>query len=211
MADRYHVRMSKDYLVFSAAHFITYDGDVCEPLHGHNYRVSAEVHGPLDENHYVVDFIALRDALKRIVDELDHRMLLPTEHPLIRVKADDREVEARFADRRWVFPRGDCVLLPVANTTTELLARHVAGQLAAGAGGRRRAARAIAGRDRRLLRPPGRLRAGPRPALTIAQPAHFPAHYQAPLCRRPTMLCSPIRCLLRCLNDRCRRALCRDV
>ncbi len=131
VADRYHVRMSKDNLVFSAAHFITYDGDVCEPLHGHNYRVSAEVHGPLDENHYVVDFIALRDALRRIVDDLDHRMLLPTEHPLIRVTADDREVEARFAERRWVFPRADCVLLPVANTTTELMARHVAGQLAA--------------------------------------------------------------------------------
>ena len=130
MTDRYHVRMSKDYLVFSAAHFITYDGDVCEPLHGHNYRVAAEVYGPLDENQYVVDFIALRDILKRLVDELDHRTLLPTTHPLIRVTASDREVEAKFRERRWVFPRGDCVLLPVANTTTELLARHLADRLA---------------------------------------------------------------------------------
>jgi 6-pyruvoyltetrahydropterin/6-carboxytetrahydropterin synthase len=132
VADRYRVRMSKDYLVFSAAHFITYSGDVCEPLHGHNYRVAAEVHGPLDENHYVVDFIALGDALKKIVDELDHRTLLPTAHPLIRVVAGDREVEVTFRDRRWVFPRGDCVLLDVANTTTELLARYVARRLAGG-------------------------------------------------------------------------------
>jgi 6-pyruvoyltetrahydropterin/6-carboxytetrahydropterin synthase len=129
MSERYSVRLSKDYLVFSAGHFITYDGGVCERLHGHNYQVVAEVHGPLDENHYVVDFIALRDALKAIVDELDHRMLLPTGHPLIRVAADDREVTATFADRRWVFPRGDCVLLPIANTTAELLARHIAGRL----------------------------------------------------------------------------------
>ncbi len=129
MADRYRVRMSKDYLVFSSAHFITYDGNVCEPLHGHNYRVTAEVAGPLDENHYVVDFIALRDLLKQIVDSLDHRVLLPTEHRAIRVKATEREVEATFQDRRWVFPRGDCVLLPVANTTTELLARFIAGRL----------------------------------------------------------------------------------
>ncbi len=130
MADRYHVRMSKDYLVFSAAHFITYDGDVCEPLHGHNYRVTAEVHGPLDENHYVVDFIALRDELKQIVDGLDHRVLLPTQHSLIRVTQNDSEVEATFRQRRWVFPREDCVLLPVANTTTELLARYVGQRLA---------------------------------------------------------------------------------
>lgn len=129
MSERYSVRLSKDYLVFSAGHFITYAGDVCERLHGHNYQVVAEVHGPLDENHYVVDFIALRDTLKAIIDDLDHRMLLPTRHPLICVEADDREVTARFADRRWVFPREDCVLLPIVNTTAELLARHIAGQL----------------------------------------------------------------------------------
>ncbi len=129
MADRYHVRMSKDYLVFSAGHFITYAGDVCERLHGHNYRVAAEVHGPLDENQYVIDFIALRDALKLIVDELDHHMLLPTRHPLIKVVADDREVQATFGDRRWIFPRGDCILLDIPNTTTELLAQYVARRL----------------------------------------------------------------------------------
>lgn len=104
VASRFHIRISKDYLVFSAGHFITYDGDVCERLHGHNYRVAAEVGGPLDENHYVVDFIALRDTLRAIVDEVDHHMLLPTEHPLIRVTANEREVEATFRDRRGRFP-----------------------------------------------------------------------------------------------------------
>jgi 6-pyruvoyltetrahydropterin/6-carboxytetrahydropterin synthase len=129
VADRYRVRMSLDYLVCSSAHFITYDGDVCEPLHGHNYRVTAEVSGPLDGNHYVVDFIALRDTLKQIVDALDHRVLLPTEHRRIRVVAGEREVEAKFEDRRWIFPRADCVLLPVPNTTPELLALYIAGKL----------------------------------------------------------------------------------
>ncbi len=129
MPDRYHVRMSKDYLVFCAGHFITYGGDICERLHGHNYRVTAEVSGPLDENHYVIDFIALRDTLKAIVDELDHHMLLPTRHPLIKVVADEREVIATFRDRRWVFPLGDCILLDVPNTTSELLARYIAGRL----------------------------------------------------------------------------------
>lgn len=125
MTERYWVRLTKDYLVFSAGHFITYDGNICERLHGHNYRVSAEVHGPLDENHYVIDFIALRDTLQAIVAELDHHMLLPTTHPLIRVDAGEDEVEVTFESRRWVFPRGDCILLPVANTTTELLARYI--------------------------------------------------------------------------------------
>ena len=127
--EQYHVRISKDDLVFSAAHFLTFEGDVCERLHGHDYRVAAEVHGPLDENHYVVDFIALGDALKAILDELDHRVLLPTGSARIRVTADEREVEATFEDRRWVFPRSDCLLLPIPSTTTELLARHIGRRL----------------------------------------------------------------------------------
>lgn len=122
---QYHVRVAQDDLVFSAAHFITYGGNVCERLHGHNFRVAAEVHGPLDENHYVIDFIALRDVLKELLLELDHRMLLPTGHPTIHVNESEDEVLVTFDRRRWIFPRSNCVLLPVANTTAELLARHL--------------------------------------------------------------------------------------
>src|SRR6187551_4036076 len=100
MSERFHVRVTKDHLVFSAAHFITFNGNICERLHGHNWRVAVEVTGPLDENGYVFDFIALRDATQQLVTELDHRMLLPTQHPLIHVTSDDAEVTARFAERR---------------------------------------------------------------------------------------------------------------
>jgi 6-pyruvoyltetrahydropterin/6-carboxytetrahydropterin synthase len=131
MSSQFSVRLAKEHHVFSAAHFITFNGNVCERLHGHNYRVNVEVFGPLDENHYVIDFIALRDELKKITDALDHRMLLPTTHPLIRVTARGNEVEAVFTPdgRRWIFPQGDCLLLPVPNTTTELLAEHIGKQL----------------------------------------------------------------------------------
>jgi 6-pyruvoyltetrahydropterin/6-carboxytetrahydropterin synthase len=127
----YRVRLEKEHHVFSAAHFITYGGGVCERLHGHNYGVAALVEGPLDENQYVVDFILLRDELKKLTDALDHRMLLPTSHPLIRVTSGDKEVEAVFQPdgRRWVFPSGDCVLLPLSNTTAELLAQYLGQRL----------------------------------------------------------------------------------
>jgi 6-pyruvoyltetrahydropterin/6-carboxytetrahydropterin synthase len=133
MAESFRIRIDKERLVFSDAHFITYAGDVCEPLHGHNYHVYAEILGPLDENHYVVDFIAVRDALQRIVDGLDHHMLLPTRHATIRVAetpgGDSGEVTVTHGRRRWIFPRQDCVLLPVESTTAELLARYIASQL----------------------------------------------------------------------------------
>lgn len=127
----YSIRLEKEHHVFSAAHFITFAGNICERLHGHNYRVEVEIFGPLDENQYVVDFIAVRDELKKLTDELDHRVLLPDRHSLIKVTADDKEVTAVFVPdgRRWIFPRGDCAILPLANTTAELLAHYLAERL----------------------------------------------------------------------------------
>ncbi len=63
----YRVSLEKEQLVFSAAHFITFAGNICERLHGHNYRVKCEVHGALDENEYVVDFIAFLLELYLII------------------------------------------------------------------------------------------------------------------------------------------------
>ncbi len=125
----YQVRVTKDTLVFSAGHFITFDGDHCERIHGHNYRVAVEVEDELDENHYVFDFIALRDLTQAIVADLDHRMLLPTQSRLIRLEDDGPNVRAVYRDRFWSFPREECVLLPIPNTTTELLADVVSARL----------------------------------------------------------------------------------
>ena len=129
MAERFKVRVTKDHLVFCSGHFISYEGDKCERLHGHNYRTAVEVEGALDENQYVFDFIALKHCTKAITDELDHRMMLATRNPHIAVEESADAVSVRYRDRRWLFPREDCVLLPIENTTAELLARYIAHRL----------------------------------------------------------------------------------
>jgi 6-pyruvoyltetrahydropterin/6-carboxytetrahydropterin synthase len=131
MSERFTVRVSKDYLVFCSGHFISYEGDRCERLHGHNYRASVEIEGELDANHYVFDFIALKNRLRAITDELDHRMMLPTANPFIRVEEGPKSVHVRYRDREWLFPRDDCILLPIENTTAELLARYIGERLLA--------------------------------------------------------------------------------
>jgi 6-pyruvoyltetrahydropterin/6-carboxytetrahydropterin synthase len=75
--EKYTVRLEKAEFVFSAAHFITFNGNICEPIHGHNYGVFAEIEGPLDENQYVVDFIAAQKSLRSLIDQLDHHVMLP--------------------------------------------------------------------------------------------------------------------------------------
>jgi 6-pyruvoyltetrahydropterin/6-carboxytetrahydropterin synthase len=116
-------------LIFSAGHFITFAGDHCERIHGHNYRTAVEVEDDLDENQYVFDFLALRDLTQTITAELDHRMLLPTRSSLIRLEEDGPNWRARYRDRFWSFPRDECLLLPVANTTAEQLARYIGARL----------------------------------------------------------------------------------
>src|SRR5437868_4418271 len=129
MTERFKVRVTKDHLVFCSGHFISYEGDKCERLHGHNYRTAVEVEGPLDANWYVFDFIALKNYTKAITDELDHRMMLPTRNPFITVEEQAHSIRVRYRDREWVFPRDDCVLLPVENTTAEQLAHYIARRL----------------------------------------------------------------------------------
>jgi 6-pyruvoyltetrahydropterin/6-carboxytetrahydropterin synthase len=128
-SSRFKIRVTKDYLVFCAGHFITYDGDHCERIHGHNYRTAVEVENDLDANHYVVDFIALKDLARVITDELDHRMLLPTQSPKIQLREDGPNMRVTYRDRSWSFPREECALLPIANTTAELLADYIAGRI----------------------------------------------------------------------------------
>ncbi len=129
MSESFKVRVTKDHLVFCSGHFISYEGDRCERLHGHNYRTAVEIEGDLDENHYVFDFIALKHRTKAITDELDHRMMLPTRNAFIKLEETVRFIRVYYRDREWLFPREDCVLLPIENTTAELLARYIAGRL----------------------------------------------------------------------------------
>lgn len=122
----FRVEVAKEQFVFSAAHFITFAGDICERIHGHNYGVKVMVEGPLDENRYVVDFIALRDAVLTETQSLDHHVILPQDHPEIKVTQDATETTVRFRERRWVFPNEDAVIMPVINTTAEEIARVIA-------------------------------------------------------------------------------------
>ena len=134
MTDRYQVKLRKAVHVFCAGHFITLADDLCEPVHGHNWTVGIDVEGQPGPHGMVVDFIALQDAATAIIAGLDHRMLLPTKSRFLDVSTatgplGNAEVTVRFADRRWVFPAAECVLLPVANTTAEWIATWIGGQL----------------------------------------------------------------------------------
>ena len=128
---RYRVRVAKEYLSFSAAHFISLAGSRCERLHGHNYRVAVEVEADLTEDGLVIDFALLKRIVRRITDELDHRVLLPAAGEQTSITDEDPLVLVQVKDRQWAFPGADCVFLPISSTTAELLANWMANRLQA--------------------------------------------------------------------------------
>lgn len=127
----FKVAVTKEDLVFASAHFITLPGHRCEALHGHNYRAGVVVEGGLEaEGWYVLDFVALKRLMKRLTDELDHRVLLPRDNPKLTIARDADTVRVAFDGApRYVFPARDCVILPIPNTTVEMLAQHLAGRV----------------------------------------------------------------------------------
>ena len=151
----FRVSVTKDYLVFASAHFITFAGHRCEGLHGHNYRARVTIEGALnEESWFVFDFVELKRHHARLCDEIDHLVLLPLESDRIQVREEGENVTVAVDGKpRYLFPRRDCALLPIPNTTVEMLAELLIDRLEPRSGGRR--ARAHRHRDgsRGELRP----------------------------------------------------------
>jgi len=125
---KHAIRFEHDALHFSASHFITFGTpEKIEALHGHNFRIRAEVSGPLNRREYVVDFLIAFESLKKICGMLSHKVLLPEKHPYISIKTAENIVQVSMPPLQWVLPLADTITLPIRNTTTESLAKYIAG------------------------------------------------------------------------------------
>ncbi len=123
------VLIERGNLGFSAAHFITFDAQTAEPLHGHNYGVRVEVAGELNAESYVLDFVALKSITREICKELDHQFLLPRQSKHLEIMEHPGEWEIRFGAQRYLLPRSSVTPLPVDNATAERLAEYLAGRI----------------------------------------------------------------------------------
>ena len=126
MPRRFSIEVAKDYFNFASAHFLIFANGKREALHGHNYQVSVAVEGELDRAGVVLDFVTFKPLVKRVCDDLDHRTLIQKASPLLKIRQDRKGVKVLYKDQRIVLPRRDVILLPLVNTSTELLAEYIA-------------------------------------------------------------------------------------
>ena len=129
MSRVFSIEVAKDYFNFASAHFLIFADGEREPLHGHNYQVAVKLEGEIDSAGVVLDFITFKPLVKAICDALDHRTLIQSKSPIIKVRQRPNEVEVLYKREKLLLPKQDVILLPLVNTSTELLAEHVANQI----------------------------------------------------------------------------------
>ena len=120
----YKVIVNESKVKFSACHFLN-EHFKCSRLHGHNYYVSVEINGDLDDSYFVVDFMELKKTLKNIVRPMDHYILVPTKSDEIKINRSEDSVQVLTSSKRYVFPISDVCFLPLPATTSELLAKYI--------------------------------------------------------------------------------------
>ena len=68
-------------LSFDSANYTLGVSEKCLNLHGHTFSVSVEVLGEIrDDTGMVLDFSLLKKHIKEIIEEYDHKVLLPKGH-----------------------------------------------------------------------------------------------------------------------------------
>ncbi len=128
----YTFLLDKQDFKFSCAHFILFDAERAELLHGHNYQVGVELRGrSLDEEGLLIDLVRVKTTIRRLCDRLDSRTLVPNRSRHLVIERDREGVEIRFGKRSYRFPEDDVLLLDEINVSVEVLARMLWQELVA--------------------------------------------------------------------------------
>jgi len=125
--------LSNTRIGFASAHFII-GHNKCGKLHGHNYFLNVEVEGEVpEEDDYLIDFSELKEIVMKIVDPLDHKVLIPEKAAHLTV-TKDRPEHIRctlHGDERktYLFPEEDVIFLPIRAISAEFLSEYLVKEL----------------------------------------------------------------------------------
>ncbi len=124
-----YLNLAKQNFKFSSAHFLIFDDQHAEMLHGHNYQVEVTIYpkhdAKFDGQGYFIDFAAAKKIIKQLCDRWDEHILLPVKHKDMKFKtsADNKNYEIIFRDRFYSLPQNETIWLPVTNTSVENLSQ----------------------------------------------------------------------------------------
>jgi 6-pyruvoyltetrahydropterin/6-carboxytetrahydropterin synthase len=123
------IDVSKEDFKFSAAHFTIFSATERERLHGHNYKVRAQLVAAVDENGLCFNYQEIKTRLRKSCHALDEYMLLPAYSPYLQVDRSDHSYQVSFNNETFTFLASDTQLLPIRNTTIEEFSHYLLKQL----------------------------------------------------------------------------------
>lgn len=109
-------------ITFSGTHIIPMHKK-CGRLHGHDYAINTVIEGDVGQNGVIMDFIRVKEFLREVATELDHRVLIPKKDPGVSIDKD--YVIYRVGDKEFKLPLCDCILLDISVASAETLAEFV--------------------------------------------------------------------------------------
>lgn len=109
---------------FSSAHII-HEYDKCGRLHGHTYAINVKIFGQPDDQGIIIDFTLLKDSLRKIINILDHRILIPEKSDILKIEKQKENLKISALGKSYSFPLADCVFLPIKSTSAENLAAYI--------------------------------------------------------------------------------------
>ena len=130
MKTAFSIRVYKQYFNFASSHFMLFKDGTREPLHVHNYRVQVKGNAPHLDDDMVFDFLNIKPIVRKICDSLDHRLLIPKNHPQIVIEDRENNYNIVTPDKSvFSIPKSDVLLMPIENTSAERIAAYLAEEI----------------------------------------------------------------------------------
>ncbi len=123
---QHRIVIARERYKFSCAHMTVFPDGSKERLHGHNYTIAIALELESVALPQMLPFAPVKAAIADICSAWKERVLIASQNPYLEVVRDERELEIVLCGDRYVFPRGDVLLLPIDNISVEALSVHVA-------------------------------------------------------------------------------------
>ena len=117
-------------LRFSSAHII-FGHESCGVIHGHTYYVDVKLYGEQSNDFgFILDFKILKKIIKKICNTLDHKLLIPKNHPNLKYRITNNHIIYTLYNddnkKEYKIPLEDILLLPLKGTSAEELSIYIA-------------------------------------------------------------------------------------
>lgn len=133
----YSILLDSKDLTFTARHFITLSlpekGITVEPVHEHEFRVTAQIRGHLNEEGLLIDFHTAQDLLREILSTCQDKCFLAGRQKGVRFTNDSGHYRVESSGESTgkyseivIVPYSEGILLDTANASAEMIALYLA-------------------------------------------------------------------------------------